>query len=400
MVIINGSPYTRDGDDARLALVRRRAAELGAPVAYVNYVGGQDELVYEGDSMLVLPDGTLAARAPQWQETLLVADVSVPGGRTVDSDPAVDRYVLGEAPVPAYEPVPAPVAERLDDRAEVWGALVTGLRDFVRKNDFETVLLGLSGGIDSAVTAALACDALGAANVYGVSNPSDYSSTGSVDDATELARRTGLNFTLIPIAPMVRAYTDAHEARGLTEENLQARVRAVIWTALANQHHHIVLACGNKSECAVGYSTVYGDAVGGFAPLRDVPKTLVWELARWRNAEAVRRGETPPIPENSITKHPSAELRPGQVDTDSLPPYEELDAILADYVDRDLSSDALIARGHDPAVVQKVVRLVDGAEHKRRQYPPGTKISLKAFGRDRRLPISNRWRTVVRTPTD
>jgi len=421
VVNINGSPYERDKDDLRLPLAQRRAREAGAPIAYVNMVGGQDELVYDGDSMVVQADGTLLARAPQWVETLLVVDLDLAG--SADRPPGaragaragvraghgtqtgaggvsgerilgmtVQRHLVSDEPVPAYRPVPAPVADRLPDEAEVWGALVAGLRDYVRKNGFRSVLLGLSGGIDSSLVATIASDAIGAENVYGLSNPSGYSSQHSRDDAADLARRLGCHYQVVPIAPIVAAYLDAVPLTGLAEENLQARVRAVIWMGLSNQHGHLVLACGNKSEAAVGYSTIYGDAVGGFAPIKDVPKTLVWRLARWRNSEAERRGETPPIPENSIVKPPSAELRPGQVDSDSLPPYEELDAILEDYVDRDLGWTELIRRGHDPAVVQHVIQLVDRAEYKRRQYPPGTKISLKAFGRDRRLPISNRWR--------
>ena len=269
---------------------------------------------------------------------------------------------------------------------------MTGLRDYVVKNGFRTVLLGLSGGIDSSLTAAIACDAIGADNVYGVSNPSEYSSEGSKTDAAELARRTGLNFVTVPIDPMVAAFQDAIELDGLALENLQARIRAVIWMGLSNQHGHLVLACGNKSELAVGYSTMYGDAVGGFAPLKDVPKTSVWALAKWRNADAEARGETPPIPEASITKEPSAELRPGQRDSDSLPSYDVLDDVLDDYVEQDRGSGELLAAGFDQRLVEEVLRLTDHAEYKRRQYPPGPKISFKAFGRDRRLPITNRWR--------
>jgi NAD+ synthase (glutamine-hydrolysing) len=396
VVNINGSPYERNKDDLRLPLARRRAVEAAAPIAYVNMVGGQDELVYDGDSLVVGPDGTLVARAPQWAETLLVADLDLPAPpvtRTGDVlGMTVERHVISADPLPAYEPVAAAVARAVSDEAEVWGALVTGLRDYVRKNGFRTVLMGMSGGIDSSLVATIAVDALGPDSVYGVSNPSAYSSQHSRDDAADLARRLGCHYQAIPIAPIVDAYLAAVPLTGLAEENLQARIRAVLWMGLSNQDGHLVLACGNKSEAAVGYSTIYGDAVGGFAPIKDVPKTLVWKLARWRNAEAARRGETPPIPENSISKAPSAELRPDQTDQDSLPPYEELDAILADYVDRDLGLAELVRRGHDPALAQRVIQLVDRAEYKRRQYPPGTKISLKAFGRDRRLPISNRWR--------
>ncbi|HLR84974.1 MAG TPA: NAD(+) synthase, partial [Nocardioidaceae bacterium] len=273
-----------------------------------------------------------------------------------------------------------------------YAALVTGLRDYVEKNGFRSVLMGLSGGIDSTLAAAVAVDALGADRVYGVSNPSEWSTEHSRTDAEELARRTGLHLDTVAIAAIKDAYDTAIAIDGLAEENLQARIRAVIWMALSNQHGHLVLACGNKSELATGYSTIYGDAVGGYAPLKDVPKTLVWELSRWRNADAMRRGETPPIPENTIDKPPSAELRPGQLDTDSLPAYDQLDAVLDAYVERDLGAAAVIAEGHDPALVERVVTMVDRAEYKRRQYPPGPKISKRNFGRDRRVPITNAWR--------
>jgi NAD+ synthase (glutamine-hydrolysing) len=254
------------------------------------------------------------------------------------------------------------------------------------------VILNLSGGIDSAVVAAIAVDALGAANVVAVSQPSTYSSEHSKDDAADLAKRTGLDYRTVPIAPMVDVFMAQLNLTGLAAENLQARVRGVVLMGLSNQENHLALTTGNKSELAVGYSTLYGDSVGGWNPLKDVPKTLVWKLAEWRNAEAERRGTVPPIPENSITKPPSAELRPDQVDSDSLPDYPVLDAILAGYVDGDLGRAGLIAAGHDPATVDRVLRLVDVAEYKRRQSAPGTKISIKAFGRDRRLPITNRFR--------
>jgi NAD+ synthase (glutamine-hydrolysing) len=284
------------------------------------------------------------------------------------------------------------VAARISPEEEVWSALVLGLRDYVRKNGFKSVVLGLSGGIDSTVVATIAVDALGPSSVVGVSMPSQHSSGHSRDDAADLARRTGLDYRVEPIQPMVDAFLANMSLSGLAVENLQARVRGVILMALSNQENHLVLTTGNKSELAVGYSTLYGDSVGGFNPLKDVSKTLVWRLAQWRNASAVERGEAPPIPENTITKEPSAELRPGQLDTDSLPPYDVLDAILAGYVDGDLSRDDLIAAGHDPAIVDRVLHMVDQAEYKRRQSAPGTKISIKAFGRDRRLPITNRFR--------
>jgi NAD+ synthase (glutamine-hydrolysing) len=254
------------------------------------------------------------------------------------------------------------------------------------------VVFGLSGGIDSAMVAALAVDALGADRVHGVALPSEYSSEHSLSDAADSAERLGLHYSVVPIAPMVEAYRASVELTGVAAENLQARVRGTLLMGLSNQHGHLLLATSNKSEVAVGYSTLYGDAAGGFAPIKDVPKTLVWELSRWRNARARERGETEPIPQNSIDKPPSAELAPGQQDSDSLPSYEELDAVVADYVDRDLGMAELLERGHDPEVVARVLRLVDTAEFKRRQSAPGTKISLKAFGRDRRLPITNRWR--------
>ena len=284
------------------------------------------------------------------------------------------------------------MAQPLDGLAEVYAALVTGLRDYVRKNGFGSVVLGLSGGIDSALVATLACDAIGAQNVVGVSMPSTYSSEHSKDDAADLAKRTGLDYRIVPIAAMVQTFQDALGLTGVAGENLQARVRGVILMGLSNQEGHLALTTGNKSELAVGYSTIYGDAVGGFNPLKDVPKTLVWQLARWRDSEAERRGETPPVPENSITKVPSAELRPGQNDQDSLPPYDLLDTVLERYVVGAHGRSELLADGFAPAVVDGVVTMVDRAEWKRRQSAPGPKISPVAFGRDRRLPITSRWR--------
>jgi NAD+ synthase (glutamine-hydrolysing) len=266
------------------------------------------------------------------------------------------------------------------------------LHDYVRKNGFRSVLLGVSGGIDSTLVATIAADALGGENVVAVSNPSKYSSQGSQDDAAELAANLGLDFRVIPIEPMVSTFLDSVKLTGVAEENLQARVRALIWMGLGNQEGHLVLTNSNKSEVSVGYSTLYGDSVGGYAPLKDVPKTMVWELARWRNAQASSRGQKPPIPLASISKAPSAELRPGQVDQDSLPPYELLDAILDRYVEGTQDRAELIEAGFDAAVVEHVIGLVDAAEWKRRQFAPGPKISSLAFGRDRRLPITNRWR--------
>jgi NAD+ synthase (glutamine-hydrolysing) len=267
-----------------------------------------------------------------------------------------------------------------------------GLHDYVRKNGFGSVLLGVSGGIDSTLVATIAADALGGQNVVAISNPSKYSSQGSSDDAAELAENLGLDYRVIPIEPIVSVFLDSVKLTGVAEENLQARVRALIWMGLGNQEGHLVLANSNKSEVSVGYSTIYGDSVGGYAPLKDVPKTMVWELARWRNAEALRRGEKPPIPVACISKAPSAELRHGQLDQDSLPPYELLDEILDRYVEGTQDRAELVEAGFDASVVEHVVMLVDRAEWKRRQFAPGPKISSLAFGRDRRLPITNRWR--------
>ena len=399
LLVVNGSPFEANKDDVRLDLCARRAIEGECALAYVNMVGGQDELVYDGDSIVVDASGTTVARAAQFVEELLVVDLDLPvatadmPNESEEHDGLkVSRRIISSAPLPAYDPLPSLIADRFHDQAEVYQAIVVGLRDYVRKNGFRSVLFGMSGGIDSTLVAAIACDAIGAENVYGISNPSAHSSEHSKTDAADQAKRTGLNLDTVAISPMVDVFADSLHLDGLAAENLQARIRAVIWMGLSNQHGHLVLACGNKSELAVGYSTIYGDAVGGFAPLKDVLKTQVWELARWRNAEAERRGETPPIPEDVITKEPSAELAPGQKDSDSLPPYHLLDDILDDYIEKDHGFARLVADGFDSEVVEKVLRMVDRAEYKRRQYPPGPKISARNFGRDRRLPITNAWR--------
>jgi NAD+ synthase (glutamine-hydrolysing) len=408
LAVINASPYERDKDDVRGELVARRAREAGCPLAYVNLVGGQDELVFDGDTMIADADGKIILRALQFVEDLVVTDLELMAATaplqperaegTVPSEPGqremmIVRQLISEPGEPRTDLIAPVVAQPLPAMAEVYLALEMGLRDYCRKNGIEKVFLGLSGGIDSSLAATLACDAIGAENVYGISNPSAYSSEHSKSDAAELAERTGLKFTTVPIAPAVEAFHSMIDVDGLAAENLQARIRAIVWMAESNQHGpSIVLACGNKSELAVGYSTIYGDAVGGFAPIKDVPKTWVWKLARWRNEQALERGEIPPIPENSISKEPSAELRPGQKDSDSLPPYDLLDDLLDDYVEGDRGHSEIVAMGFEEQLVDRVIRLVDRAEYKRRQYPPGTKISFKAFGRDRRLPITNGWR--------
>ena len=408
LLSINASPYELNKDDVRYALLQCRAREAGCALAYVNMVGGQDELVFDGDSMIVDADGELLARAGQFTEELLVVDLALPAATepaemgevretTASNGMAVCRVPVTLEEAEPYEARPAVLTLRMDDRAEVYAALVVGLRDYVHKNGFKSVVFGLSGGIDSALVAAIACDALGPDNVHGVSLPSRYSTEHSKDDAAQMARNTGLHYEVLPIGDMVESYLKAladggTALTGVSDENLQARVRGTALMALSNQRGHLVLATGNKSELAVGYSTIYdAGSIGGYSPIKDVAKTLVWELARWRNAHALELGQTPPIPVNSIEKEPSAELRPDQKDSDSLPDYAVLDQILDLYVEGDQGMAAIIDRGFDPDLVKRILGLIDRAEYKRRQFPPGTKISVKAFGRDRRLPITNRW---------
>jgi NAD+ synthase (glutamine-hydrolysing) len=410
LVVPNASPYERGKEDTRLELSQRRAREAGAVLAYGNLVGGQDELVFDGGSIIVDAAGRLLARGPQFEEVLVTADLEVaaadlrqpPGDEPADAADGTVMTVrrIELAAPPGLPEAAAPGRERqlwprLSDPAEVYAALVTGVHDYVAKNGFRSVILGLSGGIDSALTATIAADAIGPGRVHVVLLPSSYSSAHSVSDAEDLAKRQGLQARTVPIGPVFDAFQAELELRGLAEENLQSRIRGMILMSLSNAEGHLVLTTGNKSELATGYSTLYGDSAGGFAPIKDVPKTLVWELARWRNRQAEERGEVPPIPENSITKPPSAELAPGQFDTDSLPDYAVLDPILDDYVEHDMGAAELIAAGRDPGLVERVIALVDRAEYKRRQYPPGPKITVKNFGRDRRLPITNRWREPI-----
>jgi NAD+ synthase (glutamine-hydrolysing) len=386
VIVPNGSPYERAKDDVRLALVTKRAREAKAPLAYVNMTGGQDDLVFDGDSIVVNAEGAVIARAPQFEDGVMIVDVEAVTGT---SKPDV---IISEDAAEIAKPSIPGIAHRLGDEEEIWNAIVVGLRDYVTKNGFKSVLVGLSGGIDSALVAALAVDALGPDRVHGVGMPSKYSSDHSIADAEAMAANTGLGFRIVEIQKMVDAFRDQVELTGLAEENLQARVRGTTLMGLSNQHGHLVLATGNKSELACGYSTLYGDAVGGYAPIKDIYKTDVWALSRWRNQVAKEAGEVPPIPENSITKEPSAELRPDQKDSDSLPEYEILDQVLKAYVDDDLGRDALIAAGFNKELVMRVIAMVDKAEYKRRQYPPGTKVSKRAFGKDRRLPMTSKWR--------
>jgi NAD+ synthase (glutamine-hydrolysing) len=384
---INASPYHRRKIHDRLEVCRARARETGAWIVYVNAVGGQDELVFDGGSMVVSPDGELAWHAGMFDEDLLIVDIAAADTATARG-PRVD--VTGsKPPTPAAARPPWP-----EGPEEVYRALALGVGDYVRKNGFGEVVLGLSGGIDSALVASLATDALGPGSVRAVAMPSRYSSPESVADAEDVARRLGIRLDTVPIDATFAAMLDAlapmfaDAPPNVAEENVQARIRGTLLMAMSNKFGSLVLATGNKSEYAVGYATLYGDMAGGFAPIKDVPKSLVYELCAWRNGQA----GTPPIPERVMTKPPSAELRPDQRDTDSLPPYDVLDPILEGYVEDDRSPEELVAEGFDAEVVGRVAAMVDRAEYKRRQAAPGVKITPKAFGRDRRLPITNGYR--------
>jgi NAD+ synthase (glutamine-hydrolysing) len=365
---INASPFHKGKAREREAMIVDRARASGVAVVYLNLIGGQDELVFDGCSLVVGPDGTIVHRSPQFEEDMFVADVPLPG----------EAVVVGS------------VTDHLEPVEEVYRALETGLGDYVRKNGFEQVVIGLSGGIDSALTAVIASDALGPDSVWGVAMPSRFSSEHSIDDARQLADNLGLRFDLLPIDDVFGAFLDAlapvfaGTEFGTSEENLQARTRGAMLMAVSNKHGPMVVATGNKSEMAVGYATLYGDMVGGYAVLKDVFKTLVYDLARWRNKD----GDV--IPQNTIDKPPSAELRPNQKDSDSLPPYEILDEVLSLYIESDLGVAAIVERGFDPSLVARVAAMVDRNEYKRRQAAPGVKITVKAFGKDRRLPITNR----------
>ena len=369
-LVLNGSPFEIDKDDRRLQLVQELAKGQNTAVSYVNLVGGQDDLVFDGDSIFVSADGSLVARGEQFAEDLVLIDFD-----------GNDAKLASEH-----------AQTKADDNWQVWNALVLGLRDYVQKNGFKSVVLGLSGGIDSAVVATIAADAIGGKNVFGISMPSKFSSEHSKDDASELAENIGCHYSTVAIESMVASFETQLELSDVARENLQARMRGVILMAESNTRGHLTLTTGNKSELAVGYSTIYGDSVGGFAPLKDVEKTLVWQLAKWRNAWALENGETPPIPENSISKPPSAELRPDQTDQDSLPEYDLLDAILDSYVEKRMSAKQIIAAGFNAETVHRVLTLVDRAEWKRRQGAIGPKITGMAFGRDRRLPITNKYK--------
>jgi NAD+ synthase (glutamine-hydrolysing) len=407
LVNINGSPYHAGKREARETMIRTRAMDSRAFMAWVNTTGGQDELVFDGNSVIFGPEGQVIGQAPSFEETLLVGDLdagSVFGERLHDTrlrreaqeplhvDLEVSEVAVGNRRHRARKWLRAPVEVPLEGPAEVYAALVTGTRDYLRKNGFVKAVLGLSGGVDSALTAAVAADALGPQNVIGVLMPSRYTSTENLEDAARCAEALGIQLLEIPIDPAHRAFEEMFKdafrgtPAGVAEENIQPRIRGNILMALSNKFGYLLLTTGNKSELATGYCTLYGDMAGGFAVLKDIPKTLVYELCRHRNSV-----DGNAIPARILTKEPSAELRAGQKDSDSLPPYEKLDPILRGYVEDDRSYEELVAAGHDPATVTRVIQLVDRSEYKRRQAPPGVKITPRAFGRDRRMPLTNRY---------
>ena len=388
VININASPFHKNKLEERCAMLGDRARQAAASIAYVNMVGGQDELVFDGGSVIVDAGGSVVSRFPQFEEHFAVHEVPLGTAREAGG-PATHISLELAAGSPASPPR---TAEVLSDPEEIYKALTLALRDYVVKNGFEKVVIGLSGGVDSTLTAVIAADALGPHNVLGIAMPSEFSSSHSIEDAKQLAANLGIEMLEIPITGPFHAYTEILEGAfgkhemGVAEENLQARVRGNLLMATSNRYGHLVIATGNKSEMACGYATLYGDMAGGFALLKDVFKTEVYDLCRYRNSQS------PVIPESVMTKPPSAELRPDQKDSDSLPPYEVLDPILEAYIERDAGVDEIAASGPDRALVERVIAMVDRAEYKRRQAPPGPKVTTKAFGRDRRLPITNRWR--------
>ncbi|MFZ9844466.1 MAG: NAD+ synthase [Candidatus Nanopelagicaceae bacterium] len=383
LLVANGSPFERDKDGVRLDLARKRVKQLGCPLVYLNMVGAQDDLVFDGGSFALDSAGEVIAKSEQFESSLNIVDIEC------ELESGSPDLVLSGAINKDKGAARTLISPSLSDEEEIWRALVVGLKDYVSKNGFKSVALGLSGGIDSALTATLAVDALGKESVYGLLMPSKYSSTHSISDAKELAENLGIGYEIIEIGSVVSSFQSAIELSGLAEENIQARVRGSLLMGLSNQRGHLILATGNKSELAVGYSTLYGDAVGGFAPIKDIFKVDIWRLARWRNSQA---GGKVMIPVNSIEKAPSAELSPGQKDSDSLPDYELLDQVLKLYIEKNIDATKIIASGFDKAIVDRVVAMVDKAEYKRRQYPPGPKVSPIAFGKDRRLPMTSRWK--------
>ena len=394
LINISSSPYHKGKAQVRRQMIIKRAKAYKCPIAYVNLVGGQDELVFDGNSLVVGSDGGIIAQANSFEEEVLFFDITLPsknskakarGIRSVKAPASLSKIIkLKELPAHSY-------IEKSEEE-EVYSALVLGTRDYIRKNGFSKVILGLSGGVDSSLTAAIAVDALGAANVVGVLMPSPHSSTGSINDSLELAKNLKIKTFTLPIISAMKAYeyilqeTFKDTEPGLAEENLQARIRGNLLMALSNKFGWMVLTTGNKSEFSMGYCTLYGDMAGGFAVIKDVPKVLVYKLSNWLNSDKII------IPENVLNKEPSAELRPDQKDTDSLPPYELLDPVLLCYIEEDASLEEIKVAGLSKSETQRIARLVDLSEYKRRQGPPGIKITPKAFGKDRRLPITNRFK--------
>jgi len=394
LVVANASPYARGRREEREAMLRERALETNCAIAYVNLVGGQDELVFDGQSMVVNEKGEVIARASAFREELLICEIearAAPAGAVLESFYARDESRARAVHLNHVE-------EPLGDVEEVYEALVMGTRDYLRKNGFREAIVALSGGVDSSLVASIAVDAVGARAVRGIAMPSRYSSEHSLTDALELASRLDIDIATLPIEEEHAMFSFSlvdvlgSAPSDLTDENLQSRIRAVLMMAISNATGAIVLTTGNKSEMAVGYSTLYGDSAGGFAVIKDVPKMLVYELCRYRNQRARLDGDPEPIPESVLTKPPSAELRPDQRDDQSLPPYEVLDPLLELYVEEDATAEEIIALGYDRSLVTRITRLVDRSEYKRRQMPPGVRISKKAFGRDRRMPITNAFR--------
>jgi NAD+ synthase (glutamine-hydrolysing) len=402
IVNLNASPYSLGRRQERLAMLRERVGETGCPIVYVNQVGGQDELVFDGASMVVASDGAVLASAAQFAESLMVVDLALEPDAPRARD--LEIVVVSDAdPTPVPPQITGDIAPELSPEAEVYEALVLGTRDYLAKSGFSDAVIGLSGGIDSALVAAVAVDALGAGHVHALSMPSRYSSDGSKTDAHEVARRLGIELFTVPIEALHSTAGELLDEvlggppSGLTDENLQSRLRGLTLMAVSNARGWMVLTTGNKSELATGYFTLYGDSVGGFAAIKDLPKTLLYKVCRYRNALSEGRGELGPVPEEILVKPPSAELRPDQRDEDSLPAYETLDPLIQAYVEDDRTAAELIADGYDADSVERVVRLVDGAEYKRRQMPPGVRLTRKAFGKDRRMPITNHYRGSGRT---
>ena len=404
MLNLSASPYFAQKGPWREELLCERARSFGCPILYTNLVGGQDELVFDGQSVIIGRDGEVLARARQFAEDLLIMDLSLAKSSSSDAplpEPQAETPPIGivalaiETLPPTGPPALGRIAEPLSEDEEIYNALILGLRDYVTKNGFRGVVIGVSGGIDSALTAVIAADALGPEAVIGISMPSDYSSETSKAGAADLARNLGIEFHELSIAGLfdqmnaTLAEPFNHAPADVTEENIQARLRGTLLMAFSNKLGHLVLATGNKSEVAVGYCTLYGDMVGGYSVLKDVLKTQVYRLARWRNAQSPDR---PPIPQDTIQRPPSAELAPDQKDTDSLPPYEILDPIIRSLVEEETSSRELVAQGFDAEVVARIFRMIQGNEYKRRQAAPGIKITPRAFGKDRRYPLTNRYR--------